>query len=366
MNCARCDYTAADLTEHAFTSGHLLCVVCRRRSLTAFEAQTCPACVGAVRADLADIVAAYTLLRPDGLVGLTLTGDGTMQRRAHGYELASLHPSPHPLATDGESVPKPIRDEWASDPLPVLPALVSWEDWLRQEYRDGRGAVPATLTATVDYLTRNLDAGHVFAQTFAGFDEFAGEVARHRSSARFAAGLADDPVSADARCFDCGGPLLRTYRPADADVLVARRQHARRAVNALLDPVRRQRAAERSYGIRDVTPLPATKALEVARLALVGTDAEGLVDDWTCGHCRRVYDQPSYFLALRAAASMWVRVPVAAETAQRSVWTLRSWVRRGLVTAACRVLDRAVVVWWPDVSDRAFRHADDAASQQSA
>lgn len=315
--CARCDFEADDLAEHAAEAGHWLCVVCQRRSLSHHEPQTCASCIAAVRADLADLVQAYTLLDPSGLTGLTLLGDGTMQRHAHDYELDSRDAARHPLAADGElATPKPIRDEWPSDPLPVLPALASWEDYLREDYRDVKGAVPANLSATVDYLMSNLDARHNFAQTFPGFDDLARQIRHHRAAGMHVAGLADDPLEADADCFDCGGPLLRTYEPPVAPV----------------NPTR------------------------------LGTKYEGLTDKWTCGWCRRVYDQTSYFLALRAKASSWVPIPLAAETTQRSVWTVRSWARRGLVTAACRVVDRAVLVWWPDVSDRAFRHADEKQS----
>lgn len=318
--CARCNFVAEDddaAEEHARETSHLRCIVCQRTSLTVHERQTCARCVAAVRADLADILESYTLIEPSGVVGLTLLGDGTMQRHAHRYELDSLNVHRHPLAQPGEGEPRPIRDEWQSDPLPVLPALASWEDYLRQDYGDPKGAVPATLSATIDYLMSNLDTRHDFAQTFPGFDDLAAEIRRHRSTAHHAAGLADDPLEAEAECFDCGEPLLRTYAPP-------------------IGPVGGE-----------------------PRRGLTG---EGLTDEWTCSWCRHVYDQQSYFIGLRVATSMWVDLPLAAKVAHRSVWTVRSWARRLQVTAACRVSDGAVLVWWPDVSDRAFRHADEQRS----
>ena len=303
--CARCNHDTDNddiAAEHALASGHLRCIVCRRRSHTQFEQQTCVTCIAAVRVDLADLIADVAFLEPVTTAALTLLGDGTMQRLPHAYEVGTWHREPE----------KQIRDEWPSDPLPVLPALASWEDMIRAEYRDVKGAVPATLSATVDYLTRNLDTGHRLAQTFHAFDELAWEIRRHRSTIRHIAGLADDPEEADPECFDCGGQLLRHYRPP-------------------LTPVETPRK---------------------------GLPAEGLADEWVCAWCRRVYDQSAYHLALRAKASSWVGVRLAADTAQRSQWTVWSWVRRLQVTSACRVSDHAVLVWWPDVSDRAFRHAE--------
>jgi hypothetical protein len=362
--CARCDFEADDLAEHAAEAGHYLCIVCQRRSLTVHERQTCATCVAAVRADLADILEAVALLEPSSVVGLTLLGDGTMQRHPHEYELRSRNAQRHPLAADDEpATPKPIRDEWDSDPLPVLAALASWEDYLRSDYGDEKGAVPANLSATVDYLTINLDSRHNFAQTFPGFDDLAREIRHHRGAGTHAAGLADDPLEAEADCFDCGGPLLRTYAPpTELDEERARRIALKAYIEACDDAIRAARAASRSASL--------IRREQNAALALLseprpGRAREGLTDDWTCGWCRRVYNQTSYFLALRAKASSWVPIPLAAETTQRSIWTVRSWARRGLVTAACRVLDRAVLVWWPDVSDRAFRHADDT-QQRSA
>lgn len=363
MNCNRCDYQAESLTEHAFATGHRLCIVCQRQSLREHENQTCPACVGRVRADLADIAAGYALLEPSGVVTLTLLGDGTMQRLFRPDEWASYGVTAHPLARDGEQVVKPIRDEWPSDPLPIVAALASWEDFWRDDFRDPVGP-PATLTDVVGYLSANLDTGHRAAQTHPAFDEFAADVSRLRSMVQHGAGLADVPLEADAKCFDCGGPLLRTFaEPRVTAELVTRRKELRAYIATAIADAHRARQASRSI-------LPVRREQRDAERMLFarrhGTPQEGLVDDWTCGWCRRVYDQPSYFLALRAASSSWVSVRLAADTARRSTWTVWSWQRRGLVSSACRVADRTVVVWWPDVSDRAFRHADDAASQQSA
>lgn len=46
----------------------------------------------------------------------------------------------------------------------------------------------------------------------------------------------------------------------------------------------------------------------------------------------------------------WVPLSLAASAARRPRATLRTWVRRGRVSAACR-LDGTLVVWWPDVFD---------------
>jgi len=321
FRCARCDFRTDDDTaaeEHARETGHLRCVVCHHRSLSEFEPQTCRSCVGRVRADLVDIATAYTLVEPTGVTGLTLLGDGTMQRMFRRDEWASYAVTPHPLARDGEQIVKPIRDEWPSDPLPVVAALVSWEDFIREHYRLPRGPDGPTLTPLVGWLSTRLDSRLNLAQTFPAFDEFAADVQQLRTMAQHAAGLADVPLEADAECFDCGGPLLRTYRPAS--------NNGRRRL---------------------------------------GLPWEGLSDDWTCAWCRWVYGQQGYFLGLRDASSVWVPVSVAAKVAQRSQWTVWSWVRRLQVTAICRKDDRAVLVWWPDVSDR-LRHADDSESQRSA
>ena len=294
LKCARCDWRGDDdaAEEHARETGHWRCIVCRYRSLAQHEAQTCGICIGRIRADLADILEAFALLEPTSTTALTLLGDGTMQRH-----------NPRDM---------PLYDwTWPNDPLPVLPALVSWEDFIREDLGAPKGEPDPTLTDVVGWLTSNLDSRLDIAQTFHGFDEFALEVRKHRSTLQHAAALVADPVEAPADCFECGEPLLRTYQ-------------------APIRPINGKR---------------------------LGLKGEGLVDKWTCAGCRSEYDQTRYFLALKAKASSWVGVPLAAETAQRPVKTLRSWINRLQVTAMCRVSDGTVFVWWPDVSDRAFRHA---------
>lgn len=359
LRCARCDWRGEDdeaAEAHARESGHLRCIVCQCRFLNKFEQQTCGECVGALRADLADIVQAWCELEPVTVDALTLLGDGTMQRLMREDELSSLYPKAHPLAKAGDTPPRPIRDEWSNDPFPVIATLASWEDFIREHYKDPKGPPDPTLTQVTDYLMSNLDTGHNAAQTFPAFDEFAQTVRHLLTTTKHAAGLADDPMAAKAECFDCGGPLLRTYAPA-AVPIDKRRNRAQRAAATVLTATKRQREAERSYGLSDLSPWPTTAARREARAALVGTEDEGLVDTWTCGWCRRVYSQTDYFIGLRVASSAWVPVPLAAKVAHRPVRTLRTWINRLQVTAVCMIEDRSVLVWWPDVSDRAFRHA---------
>lgn len=314
MKCGKCAFEADDLSEHALEAQHFLCICCRRRSLTEFQPQSCPGCIARVRADLADIVEGYALLEPAGVTALTLLGDGTMQRLFHPYEHADV--TRHPLARDDERGPAPFRDEWPNDPLPILPALVSWEDFIREDLKLERGPDGPTLTGVVGWLQSNLDSRAGIAQRFHAFDEFASSVARLRSAVQHAAELADDPLEAEAECFDCGGSLIRDYAPPTGPTWPPRR----------------------------------------------GRSDEGLTDKWRCADCRRVYDQQEYFIGLRIDTEMWVPVPLAAKTAQRSPWTLRSWMRRLMVGSVCKVDDHSVLVWWPDVSDRAFRYVEEEAS----
>ena len=61
----------------------------------------------------------------------------------------------------------------------------------------------------------------------------------------------------------------------------------------------------------------------------------------------------------------WVRLTDAARAAGRSRRTVQTWVRRGVVSGACRLTDRAALVWLPHVIDATWnaerRDTDQAA-----
>jgi len=234
--CARCDWRGEDeaAEEHARETGHWRCFTCRRRFLAEFEPQTCAVCVGNIRADLAELVEGYALLRPEGTNALTLLGDGTMQHVVWSGSVA-LHDW-----------------SWDSDPLPVLPALASWEDYIREHYGVTKRPDNPTLSEVVAWLTQNLDSRLEIAQTFPAFDEFAAEVRKHRSVVRHAAGLVDDPVAAPARCFECGEPLVRTYEETrhTAESRQRRKEIAAYIVRAAEDEVEARRACRSPFPIR--------------------------------------------------------------------------------------------------------------------
>jgi len=48
----------------------------------------------------------------------------------------------------------------------------------------------------------------------------------------------------------------------------------------------------------------------------------------------------------------WVPAKLAADVARLPYRTVQTWARRRHIASACRVADRALVVWWPDVHDR--------------
>lgn len=278
--CRRCDWRGDDLPEHARDSGHPVCVVCQRRSLTDHEAQTCMRCVTAIRADILDTVTGYTnlppaiaatALHPGTLPGgdaLVLSADGSLQspQTPNGYtEPHTVAPTVHlehpelpghPAYVESR-IPSDrrehVRDHWAGDPVPVLAVLEANErDW-RRTYGDPPATDLATVTGCSGYLLANLEGGHNAAQTHPAIDEFATEVRALNWRVSHVAGLANDPMEAEAECFDCAGPLIREYRPPG-----------------------------NSGSLRK------------------GLEREGLPDEWTCRRCQRTYTPTEYMLAVRA------------------------------------------------------------------
>lgn len=180
-------------------------------------------------------------------------------------------------------------DDWLTDPTPVLAVLEANErDW-RHEFSHGPAVNIATVAGCLTYLR---DHHWLAARTHPGFDDYATEIRELRSKLEHVAGLADDPVRAPAQCFDCSGQLVRTYE-----------------------------------------------------------EHQGLTDDWTCRSCKRVYDQASYFLALRASRDEcqgWVPVKIAAAVLRVPESTLFRWASRGEVETQRE--DGKTFVEWSEVS----------------
>lgn len=185
------------------------------------------------------------------------------------------------------------------DPAPTIAILEQHDrDW-REEFGHPRPPYHPlghpdreTPRRLLDNVVAYLRTWHLLAaRTHPGFDDYAAAVRELRSTLEHAAGLADVPVKAPASCFDCGGALVRLY-----------------------------------------------------------TD-RGLTDDWTCRLCRGVYDQASYFLALRARRDEcegWVPVRVAASVLRIPTSTLFRWAADGQV--AVRVEGGRSLVEWSEVS----------------
>ena len=302
----RCSFTGTrdELVDHADEMGHPRCVVCAG-TLSWHEQQTCSRCVARVRDDLDAVAVAYAHL--ERVIWQTayrtgrLPGGDALVYVTDGSTQRPMHgyetaePQRHPLARVDELPPPKIRDEWPSDPLSVLAMLEANErDW-RHEFGHG----PAVDLATVGGCLRYLRDWHLLAaRTHPGFDDYATELRDMRSRLEHVVGLADDPVRAPAQCFDCTGQLVRTY-----------------------------------------------------------TD-RGLADDWTCRGCGRVYDQPSYFLALRAMPSDcqgWVPVKIAAAALRVPESTLFRWAARGEVETVRE--NGRTCVEWSEVSAKRERRA---------
>lgn len=299
----RCDFKGDrdELLAHATETGHTLCRTCSR-SLAPDEPVVCAKCVQGVRDDLRTITSAFwrlpVIVEQSAYYGiaidaLTLAGDGSVAspQTPDGYthpvvstptahierpEIVGIAETitwwkrdeagvpqqrtiatsrTHPAYVEERKTPdgrEHVRDHWPTDPTPVIACLEANErDW-RHEFGHGPVVTTATISGCAGYLLTWLALA---ARTHPAFDEFAGEIRQLAITVTHATGLADDPVVAPAKCFDCGGDLIKPYR----------------------------------------APVTAVERLRKGR------PSEGLPDDWECSKCGGVYDTASYFLAVRAA-----------------------------------------------------------------
>lgn len=325
----RCRWEGDDPTEHA--DEHPLCLL-GMHFLRDGEVRTCGRCVNRVHDDLDVIETAYAMLAPvaeasgyhtgslpggDALVmlaGGSLENPQVPNRYTEPVEVGPTVYLEHPeivgegVTTSGDPVEHPayvelripsdgrehVRDHWSGDPSSALAVLEHNErDWRRTF-----GHPPAVDVATVENCLAYLREWMWLAsRTHDAFDEFAEDIRSLRTIVTHVVGIADDPISAPASCFDCGGRLIRTY------------------------------------GDR------------------------GLEDDWTCASCRGVYTQTSYFLALRAhyateVRAEWRPMPLAAWLVGYSLRQLQRWVGEGEVNYRRSETGRKEV-WMPDVQQAA-------------
>jgi hypothetical protein len=300
-DCRRCDWRPGEgvsLAEHAAESGHPLCLVCHR-SLASDRPQTCLACLADIRRELGSIVDLYALL-PGFMVGLAY-GEPGKPRSDGGASDAALPGGDFLVLLAGGS--RGMAHVWddesvevAGDPKSVAFELGRWEDDWRLTRGEPAAEVEGTVSSAVAYLMPRMGWA---ADQHPAFDEFAADIRRLLSRLRTATATDDRPETG-APCFDCHATLVRVW----------------------------------------------TK--------------DGLSDDWRCPRCGATYDSARYFLAVRAemehrrALEEWVPLQEAVDASLRPARTLRTWIARGQVAAACRLADRKLLVWWPHVHRRTF------------
>lgn len=288
---------------HWRETGHPRCPICGQ-FLATDERMVCQRCITRARSDLGDITECVALI-PEAVTDAAWRGALPVDLMAFEAD-GSLYPTvqrAHP--EDYRGVERP------NDPWSVLAVLEQMErDW-RHEFGHGPAVDLATTTGCAGYLSEWL---WLAARTHPGFDADAETLRILASRLRHAVGTANDPAEG-VGCLDCPDVhLVQTYRPP---------------VMAVPDP---RRSAD---GYR-------------------GQDVEGREDYWHCPRCRRSYDAVAYGLAVRqhaAKAKGWVPVRLAAEVLRRPVRTVWQWVQFGEVSAACRRVDRKVMVDMDEVRE---------------
>lgn len=324
----RCDFTGTpdELEAHAADTGHKLCRTCHR-SLRDTETGACQHCIDRVRDNLTAITRAHdqlpTIAYHNGYDSGAIPGGMPMVILAGGN-----------IRSNG-----PADDPRFGDPIIAVAALAEWE-WLWRTLRDEPTALDPTIARTTVYLRSRLfwAAEH--------FDDWAAFVAHVRELAgqdTHVAGLADDPVPAKAKCFECRGALLRVYRPPREDPR-ARLAQAKHRINA---SAKRRRKPASVKARRDM----------VVR-AVSGRKHEGLTDILECAGCGKTYTWAQYAMNLRERAEQttgWVSVKDAAEVARVTERDVRKWVDRMVVEVRCDVLTHRLEVWWPAVHERAAK-----------
>lgn len=313
--CVQCDFretTGEPLVDHAATAGHPLCVVCAR-SLRSVETQTCEQCAANTRADLAQVVRLYPLLRAELGHPAAQRYDqrgGSAEPQIPGGDALVMLAGGNPGHV-GDLGSSNMHDTRADDPESIAVALAGWED----DWRHLRGEPPAMFdTSAGDRQEQLLEASAGYLNARLGwaaahhpvFNEFAGDLARLASRLATTTHSSDLPI-VGVKCLDCGGRLER--------------------------PITRH----------------------------------GFADHYECPRCHRRYDTTEYRLALRAhverrredAANAvtggdgWGRPWQVAALVGMPVRTVRTWAARMVIGSRCDVESKALEVSWTDAEERA-------------
>lgn len=261
-HCVRCQWSTsassrteqfAEAQAHADEAGHPLCCLCSH-SLPHELRQTCLACVGEFKTNLADIVSMYGRL-PGVLVEGRFPASSEAERTAGSGE--PTMPGGDALvmfAPGGAGSDTPTRrgnrdhaaDEFTADSQSVQGVLATMEDDWRNLQRHPAGG-PSAVDSSVAYLTSQADR---IAQVYSEFPVAADDIRSLRTRLEIVVGLQEWPVEG-APCFDCGCDLIRKYE-----------KPKRAASGALIQ------------------------------------GAGGLEETWACPRCRRQYLQPEYWMAV--------------------------------------------------------------------
>lgn len=269
----------------------LHCLTCKREHAEV----TCPTCIAAARIDLGSVVHLTERLADEALNGQRSLrdnlpgGDALVLQAPAATERGRLAQLLH-RALFGLDVSH-TQDESRADPTPPLAVLLHWEDRWRKAADQPTDLAPS-MARSADYLDRHMH-----------------EAARDVSFVPFAKALAalvrqlEDVLSDGVRpertrvpCWECGTRLVKVY--ADA----AHQDH------------------------------------------------------WLCPRCGERYDKGRYDRATHdhlhsQGAERFVYIADAAAAIGRPEQTVRTWIRKGIVTTSRDKKNGRLVAWWPDIRE---------------
>lgn len=303
----RCDakLTRDEMPDHAEATArdgerHACCAICAF-TIDRYTEQTCQRCVRTAQANITVIADVLDELEDVNLNAayrgrlnwsvMALLGTGYVGRtpvQQWAYALGNRN-------VEGYN-----ESENPRDITPIGMTLKTWEDDWRDRFGDARRDDPPlaapTAAASLAYFHEKIPHAAQAHEAFDEFADWASELRGYVDRIKAVAGMSDWPLEANASCRKCnGGKLVRRYVHRDSN----------------------------------------------------GITRYGLEDDWVCTYCGEITSQPEYFFGLKvsaAEAAGWVEIGVAADHVRRPQRMVRKWIDEGLVSAACSLESRRVVV----------------------